>query len=67
LFILFLTYWLLIYGASGITISKLGKFYLGYSLSWGGGLIGLIWGFVDGFIGGAIFAWLYNKLGKAQS
>jgi len=27
-----------------------------------GSLIGLVWGFVDGLIGGAIFAWLYNLL-----
>jgi len=27
--------------------------------------VGLVWGFVDGAIGGAIFAWLYNTLVKA--
>jgi membrane associated rhomboid family serine protease len=24
----------------------------------------LIWGFIDGFIGGAVLAWLYNKFAK---
>jgi hypothetical protein len=24
-----------------------------------------VWGFVDGVVCGAIFAWLYNKLAKA--
>jgi len=65
--ILFVTYWLLAFDASGTTIEKLGKVYLGYSYSWFGGLIGLIWGFVDGLIVGAIFAWLYNKLAKAPA
>jgi hypothetical protein len=27
-----------------------------------GSLIGLIWGIVDGAIGGALLAWLYNRL-----
>ena len=65
--ILLVTSWLLAFDASGETIAKLGKVYLGYSYSWLGGLIGLIWGFVDGLIGGAIFAWLYNKLAKAPA
>jgi len=36
--------------------------YYGYTVSWPGAIIGTIWGFVDGLIGGAIFAWLYNRL-----
>jgi len=35
--------------------------YLGYSLSIGGIITGMIWGFFDAAIGGFIFAWLYNK------
>jgi hypothetical protein len=27
-----------------------------------GSVIGLIWALVDGLIGGAILAWLYNRL-----
>jgi hypothetical protein len=34
--------------------------YRGYSITPLGSVVGLIWGFVDGLIGGAIFAWLYN-------
>jgi len=64
---LFVTYWLLAFDASGTTIAKLGKVYLGYTYSWIGGLIGLIWGFVNGLIVGAIFAWLYNKLAKVPA
>ncbi|QVL56717.1 MAG: bacteriophage holin [Simkaniaceae bacterium] len=35
--------------------------YPGYSLTWGGAFLGLIYGFIDGFVGLAILAWLYNK------
>ncbi|EKD93003.1 MAG: hypothetical protein ACD_28C00278G0003 [uncultured bacterium] len=35
--------------------------YPGYSLSPVGALVGGIEGFVDGMLGGMIFAWLYNK------
>ena len=41
--------------------------YFGYTVSWVGAIIGTIWGFVDGLIGGAIFAWLYNKLSSASN
>ncbi len=56
------TVWLLAMGSGGSTISLLGNFYLGYSFSTLGAFIGLVWGFVDGAICGALFAWLYNKL-----
>ena len=56
------TVWLLAMGSGGSTVSLLGNFYLGYSFSTLGAIIGLVWGFVDGAICGALFAWLYNKL-----
>jgi hypothetical protein len=60
--ILLTTYWILISDSGGSTLALLHKFYKGYTVSWFGGIIGLFWGFIDGFICGAIFAWLYNKL-----
>lgn len=36
--------------------------YPGYDISWGGAFIGLLYGFVDAFIGLYILAWLYNKI-----
>ena len=56
------TLWLLAFGYQGQLISTLDHFYLGYSYSVVGAFIGLFWGFVDGLIGGAVFAWLYNKI-----
>ncbi|HEB84534.1 MAG TPA: hypothetical protein ENI92_05980 [Bacteroidetes bacterium] len=58
------TWWLLITGSAGGTISLIGKFYLGYSFSFVGSLIGLIWGFVDGFVCGYLVALLYNLFAK---
>jgi hypothetical protein len=60
----FATLWLLARGYDGALISRLDHFYVGYSYSYAGALIGLVWGFLDGAIGGALFAWLYNKLAR---
>ena len=62
--IFLLTIWFICFGYGGNTLSLLGKVYLGYSVSWGGAFIGLIWGFVNAYVGGLIFAWLYNKFVK---
>jgi len=57
-----LTWWVILFeGASGAK-TIIGLVYRGYSMSPVGSLIGLVWGFVDGLIGGVIFAWLYNLL-----
>lgn len=57
-----LTWWLIVlYGASGAR-TLLGLIYIGYHVSPIGSIIGLIYGFFDGLIGGAIFAWLYNLM-----
>jgi hypothetical protein len=57
-----LTWWIIAF--DGITNEPmwLGRIYRGYALSPTGSVIGLVWGFFDGLIGGAIFAWLYNRL-----
>jgi hypothetical protein len=65
--ILVATLWLLVFGFEGQLIRTLDHFYFGYSLSVVGAIVGAIWGFVDGLIGGAILAWLYNKLAKAPA
>ncbi len=45
-------------------VDFLSTVYLGYSLSFGGVVTGMVWGFFDAAIGGFAFAWLYNKLAK---
>ena len=60
--LLFITWWIIFFeGASG-EITIIGRVYRGYCISFTGSLIGFVWAFVDGIIGGAIFAWLYNFL-----
>jgi len=58
----FITWWIIMFdGASGDT-TLIGQVYRGYSITAWGSFAGLIWGLADGFIGGLVFAWLYNKL-----
>ena len=58
--IFLLTWWvILLNGATGDP-TWLGVVYPGFNISPLGSVIGLIWGFVDGLVSGAIFAWLYN-------
>jgi hypothetical protein len=62
--LLFITWWIIFFdGASGAP-TLLGKVYRGYNISIGGSLIGFVWALVDGVIGGAIFAWLYNLVAR---
>ena len=60
---LFVITWFIIAldGASG-EITVISRVCRGYNISPLGSLIGLAWGLVDGTVGGAIFAWLYNSL-----
>jgi hypothetical protein len=50
------------YGAGLMT--AISKLYPGYTVSFGGAIIGTVFGFIDAFVGCYIFAWLYNKLLK---
>ena len=58
----FVTWWIItLDGATGEP-TLIGRLYRGYTISAVGSVIGLIWAFFDGLIGGAVFAWLYNKI-----
>lgn len=56
------TWWVIALGGATGEATFLGRLYIGYAISPLGSVIGLAWGFVDGLIAGAIFAWLYNLL-----
>lgn len=62
--IFLLTVWFLVMGYNGNLLAKLGSIYLGYSVSWVGAIIGFVYGFADGLIGGALLGYLYNKFAK---
>ncbi|PIN90986.1 hypothetical protein COU61_02475 [Candidatus Pacearchaeota archaeon CG10_big_fil_rev_8_21_14_0_10_35_13] len=49
-------------GVGTVWIPLIQSFYVGYGLSFGGVLLGVLYAFLDGFIGGWILAVLYNKL-----
>ena len=55
-----LTWWMILFQGSTNSPTLLGAIYRGYSVSPIGSLIGLVWGFLDGLIGGGLLAWLYN-------
>jgi hypothetical protein len=55
-----LTWWIIAFDGATGEPTLIGRIYRGYRISPAGSFIGLAWGFGDGFIGGAIFAWLYN-------
>jgi hypothetical protein len=38
--------------------------YQGYAISLTGSVIGLIYGFLDGLVGGALIGWIYNRIAK---
>jgi hypothetical protein len=57
-----LTWWIMAFDGATGEMTLIGQVYRGYSLSPVGSLVGLVWGFFDGLLGGALFAWLYNVL-----
>ena len=65
--IFLLTWWIIAFGGPSTDPTFLGRIYIGYEVTALGSVIGLVWGFVDGLIGGAIFAWLYNFIAAKQS
>jgi len=61
------TWWIIaLEGASGDPM-LLGRIYVGYRITPLGSIIGLVWGVVDGLIGGALFALLYNALTRTRA
>ena len=68
------TIWLVLKGGEtvGAHLVLLGQYFIGYSVTWGGSFIGLLYGFVLGFCIGYAYARLYNwvvdmKLSRAKS
>ena len=58
-----ITWWIIMFdGQLAGEVTFLGRVYRGYELTTAGSFVGALWGFADGFIGGVIFAWLYNTL-----
>ena len=61
------TWWIMFFEGVTGEVTLIGQIYRGYTISPLGSVIGLVWGFVDGLIGGAIFAWVYNLIVSRSS
>jgi len=59
-----LTWWIIAFDGATGEPTLIGRLYRRFtiSLSPAGSFFGFIWAFVDGLIGGAIFAWFYNLI-----
>lgn len=61
-----ITWWMIITTGGSGQATVIGAVLRGYNLSPIGSLIGFIWAFAAGFIGGALFASIYNKLAQSS-
>lgn len=55
-----MTWWIIAFDGPSADPTLISQLYRGYTITPAGSLIGLAWAVVDGAIGGAIFAWIYN-------
>jgi len=71
LMIFIVTIWLVIKGPQlspsgqyvvGPHLQLLSQFFIGYSVSYLGSIIGFLYGFAVGTIFGALIGWIYNKI-----
>jgi hypothetical protein len=58
--VFFYTWWLILWEGASPEPTFLSRVYRGYKVTPLGSVIGLLWGFFDGAIGGALIAWIYN-------
>lgn len=62
-----ITWWIFLFEGSSGELLGIGHVYRGFKITPLGSVFGLIWGFFDGLVCGAIFAWLYNLLAKPSA
>jgi hypothetical protein len=56
------TWWVIAFDGPSTAPTWIGHIYRGYNMTLGGSLVGAVWAFFDGLVGGAVFAWLYDFL-----
>ena len=62
-----LTWWIIMLDGASSDPTFVGRIYRGYTVTPVGSVIGMAWALVDGAIGGAILAWLYNTPSGSKS
>ncbi len=58
--------WVSIFGWGTKFVEMMSSVYIGFTPTFLGGIIGAVWGFIDGAIGGAIIAVVYNAIAKRK-
>jgi len=60
------TAWLLVRGGPNVGqhLGLLSNYFPGYSVSWQGSVLGLVYGALTGGVLGASLAWIYNRLAQ---
>lgn len=63
---LFITTWLSFFTGYGrLFLDALaGSIYPGYAISPIGSVLGLLYGFLDGLVSGALIGWIYNRIAR---
>ena len=63
------TNWLVIKGGDvvGPHLGLLGQFFLGYSVTFLGSLVGAVYAFVIGYLSGWLIGWIYNAIVSLRS
>ena len=62
-----LAWWVMAFEGATHDLLVLGHIYRGFDVSPQGAFVGLIWGLVDGFVGGSLIAIVYNLFAKSKS
>lgn len=52
------------FGYGSMWLQLMADIYPGYAVTYVGSLVGLVYGFLDGFIGLFLLGWLYNHFGE---
>ncbi len=58
--------WVSIFGWGIKFVEMMSSIYIGFAPTFLGGIIGAGWAFIDGAIGGAIIAFVYNAVAKKR-
>jgi len=62
------TVWLLVRGGPSVGkhLNLLGHYFPGYSVTWAGSLLGLVYGAMAGAVVGGGVAWIYNRVASRR-
>ena len=62
-----LAWWVIALDGAGGSVPLLSLMYRGFTFTPMGSVIGLLWALPDGFVLGALIAWIYNRFSGATA